>query len=562
LSGAQWDQTVDVLVVGSGAGAMTAALAAATRHADTLVIEKGDLWGGTSATSGGGIWVPNSHLAQAAGAQDSPEEAFTYVRSLAAPNVPDSLIRAYISTAPEMLAWLETASPVRYLSIPYTDYHAELPGGKMGFRAHLPAPLDGRGLGDDILTIRPVHPSANLFGRINWNLAEMQPLLMRTPGWTGVLANILWRYYSDIPQRLRSRTDRYLTSGNALVGGLKMALNQHNVPVKLNTRLVELVTENGRVVGAVVDEAGRTKRIQARRGIILGAGGFERNKTLRKQHLGLDEPRNSGSQPNNTGDALQAAMALGAATRNLDHAWWAPVISVPGEERARPSFVERALPGCIIVNQAGKRYMNEAASYHIVGHEMVQKNLPGAGTDPSYVVFDSKFRDKYPMGPVLPSIPDWLLPDGARQILAKSKTIEGLAGQINVRGSVLRRTIEAFSENAARGEDPDFHRGAAPYDNFYGDPRVTPNPNLAPIDKPPFYALPIYGGDIGTSGGLVTDENARVLDGDDKPIAGLYAIGNTAASAMGGSYPGAGVTIGPAMAFGYAAARHATGANI
>jgi 3-oxosteroid 1-dehydrogenase len=558
LGAAQWDRTVDVLVVGSGAGAMTAALAAASRHADTLVIEKSDMWGGTSATSGGGIWVPNSHLAQAVGAEDSPEEAFTYVRSLAAPNVPDSLIRAYIATSPEMLAWLETVSPVRYLSIPYTDYHAELPGGKMGFRAHLPAPMDGRQLGDDILTMRPVHPTASLFGRINWGLAEMQPLLLRPKGWMNVLATMLWRYYSDIPQRLRSRTDRFLTQGNALVGGLKFALNERKVPVQLNTRLVELVQENGRVVGAVVDENGAAKRIAVRRGIILGAGGFEQNKELRAKHLGFGAPNKSGSQVNNTGDALAAAMALGAATRNLDHAWWAPVISVPGEERARPSFIERALPGCIIVDQTGKRYLNEAASYHVVGHQMAKH---GAIGDPSYVIFDATFRNKYPMGPVMPLIPDWMLPDNVRKILAKANTIEDLAKQINVRGSVLRHTIESFSENAARGEDPEFHRGAAPYDNFYGDPSVTPNPNLAPIVKAPFYAIPIYGGDIGTSGGLVTDEYARVLNGEDQPIAGLYAIGNTAASSMGGSYPGAGVTIGPAMTFGYAAARHATGAN-
>ncbi len=553
-----WDQTVDILVVGSGAGAMTAALAAASRHADTLVIEKSDRWGGTSATSGGGIWIPNSHLARAAGAQDSPEEAFAYVRSLAAPNVPDSLIRAYIALAPEMLAWLETASPVRYLSIPYTDYHAELPGGKMGFRAHLPAPMDGRALGDDILTVRPVSPAASLFGRINWGLAEMQPLLLRPKGWSATLFSMLWRYYSDIPQRLRSSTDRFLTQGNALVGGLKVALNQRNVPVRLNTRLVELVRENGRIAGAIVNEAGVSKRIAVRRGVILGAGGFERNTALRAQYLGFGDPEKSGSQVNNTGDALQAAMALGAATRNLDHAWWAPVISVPGEERARPTFIERALPGCLIVDQTGKRYLNEAASYHVVGQLMAKH---GAIASPSYVIFDAKFRNKYPMGPLLPLLPDWMHSDGVRQILSKADTIEKLAKQINVRGSVLRHTIERFSENAARGEDPDFQRGAAPYDNFYGDPSVKPNPNLAPITEPPFYALPIYGGDIGSSGGLVTDEYARVLDGEDRPIEGLYAIGNTAASAMGGSYPGAGVTIGPAMTFGYAAARHATGAN-
>lgn len=556
-----WDETVDILVVGSGAGAMTAALAAVTRHANTLVIEKGDQWGGTSATSGGGVWVPNSKAAQDAGAKDSAEEAFQYVRALAAPNVPDSLIQAYITRSPEMLSWLETVSPVRYASIPYTDYHAELPGGKLGYRAHLPLPLDGRLLGDDILTMRPVHPAANLFGRMNWSLAETYPLMFRYPGWQKVLATMFWRYFSDVPQRLRSRTDRYLTQGNALAGGLKLALTQNNVPVRLNTRLVDLISEDGKVTGALVDEDGRTKRIRASKGIILGAGGFERNAALRKEHFGSDSTTRSGSQVNNTGDALLAAMKLGGATRNLDQAWWAPVFCVPGEERARPTFMERAFPGSIIVNQAGKRYMNEAASYHIVGHEMATKNTPEASTDPSYVVFDATFRAKYPMGPLMPIIPDWAQAPGVRKMLKKADSIEDLARQIGVPVGALKNTVESFNAGADRGEDPEFQRGAAAYDNFYGDPRVQPNPNLAPIRKAPFYALPIYPGDIGTSGGLVTDENARVLDANDRPINGLYAIGNTAASSMGGSYPGAGVTIGPAMTFGYAAALHATGAN-
>ncbi|MDX2274605.1 MAG: FAD-dependent oxidoreductase [Hyphomonadaceae bacterium] len=561
MSAQNWDETVDVLVVGSGAGAMTAALAAATRHAKTLVIEKGELWGGTSATSGGGIWIPNSHLAKQAGAEDTPEEAFKYVRALAADNVPDSLIQSYIERSPQMLAWLETVSPVRYAAIPYTDYHAELPGGKLGYRAHLPLPLDGRLLGDDVLTIRPVHPSANLFGRMNWSLAETYPLMFRTPGWWKTLLTLFWRYFSDVEQRLRSSTDRYLTSGNALVGGLKIALNQKGVPVRLKTRLLDLVSEDGRVVGAIVDEDGRTKRIRANKGIILGAGGFERNAALRKQHFGSEATNRSGSQVNNTGDALLAAMKLGAATRNLDNAWWAPVFCVPGEDRSRPTFMERAFPGSIIVNQAGKRYMNEAASYHIVGHEMALKNTPEAPTDPSYVIFDAEFRRKYPMGPLMPLIPDWAQSAGVRQILKKADTIEDLARATKLPVAALKETVARFNVGADRGEDPEFQRGAAAYDNFYGDPRQKPNPNLAPIRKAPFYALPIHPGDIGTSGGLVTDEHARVLDQTNRPIGGLYAIGNTAASSMGGSYPGAGVTIGPAMTFGYAAALDATGAN-
>ncbi len=542
--------------MGSGAGALTAALRAARQGAEVLVIEKSALWGGTSATSGGGIWIPNSHLAKVAGAQDSEGEAFEYVRALADPSVPDSLIHAYVQQAPAMLEWLEQNSPVRYLSIPYTDYHAELPGGKLGFRTHLPTPLDGRQLGEDMLTIRPVSPAATLFGRINWSLEEAQPTLLRPPGWRKILLRMLWRYYSDVAQRLRSRTDRFLTQGNALVGGLKMALNASGTPVWVSAPLRELIRAENRVVGAVVEVGGQPVRIGVRKGIILAAGGFERNAELRSRYLGQDDPMKSGSQQNNTGDALTAAMAIGAATRNLGHAWWAPVFSTPGEDRARPSFVERALPGCIIVDQTGQRYLNEAASYHVVGEAMARR----AGQ--SWVIFDEAFRRKYPMGPLMPLIPLFLQPRGVQQILRSAPRIEQLAQKIGLPPQQLKASIDRFNIGARDGRDPDFHRGEPAYDRFYGDPRVTPNPNIAPLDAAPFYAMPIHGGDIGTSGGLVTDEHACVLDESGLPIGGLYAIGNTAASVMGGSYPGAGSTIGPAMAFGFVAAKHALGVNI
>ncbi len=551
-----WSKSVDLLLVGSGAGALTAALRAAKAGADVLIVEKSGHWGGTSATSGGGIWIPNSHLAKVAGAADSPAEAFQYVRALADPSVPDGLIRAYIEQAPAMLEWLEQNTPLHYLSIPYTDYHAERPGGKLGYRTHLPAPLDGRRLGADVLTLRPASPAASLFGRINWSFEDAQPMLLRPPGWHRVLLRMLWRYYSDVGHRLRSPIDRHLTQGTALVGGLRMALNEQRVPLWLNAALTELIHADGRITGALIVHNGKTLRIEARKGVILGAGGFERDPALRRDHIAQPDPQKSGSQRNNTGDALKAAIALGAAVRNLGHAWWAPVFCVPGEDRARPSFIERALPGCIIVDGAGRRYLNEAASYHVVGEAMAKHD-----GDRSFVVFDDAFRRKYPMGPLLPGIPLWLHPRKVRQLLKQAATIEGLARKIGVPPTQLRDSIHRFNAGARKGTDPEFGRGDAAYDRFYGDPRVQPNPNLAPIETAPYYAVPIHGGDIGTCGGLVTDENARVLDAHGEPLSGLYAIGNTAASVMGGSYPGAGATIGPAMTFGFVAAKHATGSN-
>jgi len=557
-----WDEDVDVLVVGSGAGGLVAAINAADGHAKVLVIEKSGEYGGTSATSGGGIWIPNSHLAAEAGLQDSEEEAFEYIRGLSAPNVPDALIRAYIRKAPEMLRWVVEKTPVRYLSLPYPDYHVENAGGKEGFRTHLPAEFDGRLLGDDVRTLRSASPAASLFGIVNWAFTETYALLFRPKGWSKTLASMLWNYASDLPFRFSSLKDRRLTLGTALVGGLRYALNERGVPLWLNTALVDLVREDGRITGAVVRRDGRTLHIRAKKGVILAAGGFERNRELRAKYLpGSEDPTVSGSQIHNTGDAITAAERAGAALRNMQSTWSAPVFRVPGEASARLSTVERALPGGIIVNQAGKRYLNEAASYHLVGREMLAKDQPGAGTQPSWMVFDRSYRHKYPAGPVLPLVPDALQTAGVRKMLKKSDTIEGLAAKIGVPADALRETVERFNADARLGVDKDFNRGGPAYDRMYGDQRVQPNPTLAPLEKAPFYAVPIYAGDIGTNGGVATNENAQAIDAEGNLIPGLYVVGNNAASVMGESYPGAGSTLGPAMTFGYVAGRHITGSN-
>jgi 3-oxosteroid 1-dehydrogenase len=271
------------------------------------------------------------------------------------------------------------------------------------------------------------------------------------------------------------------------------------------------------------------------------------------------DPEWSASQPDNTGDALLAAQSIGAKCDRLGSAWWAPTIRLPEEESARPLFFERALPGSIIINQAGRRYMNEAASYHLVGRWMMERNRSDASTTPSYVLFDQKFRWRYPMGPVIPILPNFLHPKSVRKILVKARSWPEMAQKLGVSPSMLVSEVESFNEGARRGEDPRFGRGHHAYDRYYGDPRVTPNPNLAALDQPPFYALPINPGDIGSNGGLVINENAQVMHADGDAIPGLYATGNITASVMGPSYPGAGATLGPAMTFGYLAALHATG---
>lgn len=559
-----FDREVDVLVVGSGAGALVAALRARHAGADVLVVEKGALWGGTSATSGGGIWIPGSHLAAQAGHPDDLDEAFDYVRRLTAPNVADAQIRAFVDNAHHMLAWIEREAEIRYAALPYPDYYPEVAGSREGYRTHLiPGAFDARQMDRAAFdTMQRASPAASLWGRINWMLAETHIALFRPPGWWKTIGKVMAGYWLDVPQRLRSPRDRRLTLGTALLGLLRNALDRSGTPLWLESPLLSLIEEDGRVTGAVVRHAGRELRIGARKGVILAAGGFERNAELRAKHLpAAPNPEASGSQINNRGDALVEAQRHGAAVRNMDSAWWAPVFRIPGEERGRLSTVERALPFSIIVNQAGARYANEALSYHRFGEAMMTRNAAGAGTDPSWLVFDARYRARYPAGPVIPNIPDALLPAAVRKVLRKSTTIAGLAQAMGVASDALAATVTRFNRMVEQGSDSDFGRGDAAYDRLYGDPRVTPNPSLGTLEEAPFYAIPLHLGDIGTNGGLVTDERARVQRDDGSVIGGLYAIGNMAASVMGYSYPGAGATLGPAMTFGYIAAGDACGIN-
>ncbi|WP_395397656.1 FAD-dependent oxidoreductase [Novosphingobium sp. BL-8A] len=558
-----WDKIFDVVVVGSGAGGMLAALVAAKNRADVLIVEKDKLWGGTSATSGGGIWIPGSDQAREAGFEDDLDDAFRYVRGLSADNVPDENIRAFVDNAAGMLRWVSANTLVRYQAQPYPDYHAENPGGSpTGFRTHLPLEFDGRLLGDTVRTQRFPSPAASLFGYLQWTFAETYELLYRTKGWFSHLVANMAKYWFDLPFRFTSRKDRRLTLGGALTGALRHALNDADVPLWLSSPMRELVRENGRVTGIVVEHGRRTLRIGARKGVVLAAGGFDKNQAMRDEHVPLyPEARLSGGVTSNTGDSIRAGAAVGAGTMNLQSTWAAPVFYVPGEDRGRLCTIERALPGCIMVNQKGERYLNEAASYHITGQLMARRQREHGDASPSWMIFDHRFRHQFPMGPLLPLVPDWLQSSGVRKILQKGATVEELAKRIGADPAVLGRTLADFNHHAAEGQDPAFHRGEAAYDRMYGDYRHGPNPCLRPLTDGPFYAMPIYPGDIGTNGGLRTNARAQVVDDQGAAIAGLYAVGNNAASAMGESYPGAGVTIGPAMTFGYIAARDMTGAN-
>ena len=557
INNGDWD--TDLLVVGSGAGALTAANTAAELGLKVLIIEKAHLWGGTSATSGGTLWIPCTRHMEQAGAADSHDEAFAYLHGLIGDEVPESRLRAYINNASRMLHFLEDKCGTKFQSVTYADYHMDLEGAKE-HRSHEPLPMTAGQLGPDYLTLQPMHCAAQAFGRVNWTISEARPMITRRPGWIWTMLKIMTRYYLDLPQRYKTPRDRRLTAGNSLLGQLRRALNERQVPLRLGVSLRELTVENGQVTGALVDYVGQSIAITARRGVILAAGGFEQNDEMRRRNLGeISSTQWSGSQHNNTGDAIQEAEKIGAALEFMDSAWWAPCFKFGDEDRARPTFAERSLPGCMIINQQGKRYMNESASYHVAGGEMMRRHSDECATIPSWFVFDARYRDQYPVGPIFPGPPmlDRTLKPSIRDMLKKGESIAALAEAIGVESVVLDATFNRFNEYAAKGEDPDFHRGVNGYDRYYGDPRNQPNPCLAPLSKAPFYAIKIFPGDIGTKGGILTDENGAALNTDHQPIKGLYAIGNTSASVMGRTYPGAGSTLGPAMTFGYLAAHHA-----
>nr|MDT0252462.1 FAD-binding protein [Endozoicomonas sp.] len=366
---------------------------------------------------------------------------------------------------------------------------------------------------------------------------------------------IMGRYYGDVFWRFKSKRDRYLTLGNALIAALRASMLDRNISLWLNSPMESLIEENGQVIGIVVNRDGKRLRVKARKGVIIGAGGFESNQAMREQYHPQPSQALWSAAPEgiNTGDGIQAGQELGAATALMEHSWWAPTSHVEGETRSRAMFVERALPNCILVNKAGKRFINEAAPYNDFGDGMY-----GTESVPCWFVFDAQFRHKYPCGALLPgyAVPDKAVSRRYKDYYQKAATLKELAENIGVDVEGLQETVTKYNQYSVEGSDPEFGKGDSLFDRYYGDPNVTPNPCLGPLEKGPFYAVKINIGDIGTKGGLVTNVDGQVLREDGEAIPGLYAIGNTSASVMKQTYPGAGSTIGPAMTFGYLSANH------
>ncbi|WP_432262060.1 FAD-dependent oxidoreductase [Cupriavidus sp. TMH.W2] len=548
----------DVVVVGSGAGGMLAACRAADRGLSVVVLEKSGQYGGTSAVSGGGIWIPLNHHIAPAGGQDDYATALEYVLACTGEHGDPQRVRAYLEQAPRMLQYLEQQAGVRYYTLPrYADYFQKLPGAMPGYRALDPMPFDGARLREEFARLRPPSPGTLVAGRVAVTSAEAHALLCRAPGWLGLAVRQFARYWLDLGWRRKTRRDRRLTLGNSLVGGLRRAMMDRAIPLWLDTALQDLIVEDGTVRGVRAVQDRRTVEIRALRGVILAAGGFERNQAMREQYL--PQPTRaawSATPPNNTGDAIRAAQAAGAGVALMSHVWGAPTVHVQGEEKQRALFIERAMPGCLVVNGQGRRFVNEAAPYSEFVPAMYRDHEKTGSSVPAWMVFDATFRHKYPCGPILPGsvMPDRSIPASLAGILVRADTLAQLAQQIGVDADGLAESVARMNGYAATGVDEEFGKGDNLFDTYYSDPAVRPNPCLAPIGKAPFYAVRIDAGDIGTKGGLATDASARVLRDDGSAIAGLFAIGNTSASVMGTSYPGAGSTLGPAMTFGFIAA--------
>ena len=538
----------DVVVVGAGGAGMTAALTAATQGLDVVLVEKSEYFGGSTARSGGGVWIPGNYALRAARQQDTPEAAKLYLDSIVGDVVPKVRRDTYVDRGPELMDFVREHTPVRFAWVPdYADYQPEQPGGRAAGRSVEPRPLDGRCLGDELARLHPPYskaPANLVVTQANYRWLSLGLRTLRGP--LVALRVALRRLLAVV------RGQRLYGMGNALAIGLRQGLADAGVPVVYGAELTGLVVENDRVVGIEVVHEEETRTVRADRGVVLGSGGFEHNLELRRKHqaepIGTDWTTGA---PSNTGGGILAGIAAGAATDLMDDAWWGPTVPLP----RGPWFAlsERNLPGSIIVNGAGRRYMNEALPYVEAVHAMYAGQATNVAHVPSWLVFDATYRNRYLFagrGPRQPLPRSWY--DAG--VVVRADSLRELAERIGVPADALTDTVTRFNAMAAAGVDEDFHRGESAYDRYYSDPTVKPNPSLGAIETGPFHAVQVVPGDLGTKGGLVTDEHARVLRPDGSAIAGLYAAGNASAAVMGHTYAGPGATIGPAMVFGYLAA--------
>jgi len=548
-----WDEAADLVIVGSGGGALVAALAASSAGAEALVLEKQERVGGSTAMSGGIAWIPNNPVMRAAGIADSYEDAMVHFETVVGDVGPASSPQrrqAFLTAGPEMVDFLQQLGIRFAYCRGYSDYYSNLAGGHDLGRGIEPVPFDGRVLGPWLDRLQP--GLAQTLGlAVMTNEARSLSHYNRSLRSFAVAARVVMRTYAA-----RARHQALLTNGASLVGQLLAVALGRNIPVWTEAPVEELVMEGGRVVGVRVRRGGSSLLVHARRAVLLASGGFAHNRQMREE-FGGDQPNSakwSIANPGDTGECIQAAIRLGAKTDLMDEAWWLPS---PRTGRFAQSTLDQARqrPRTIYVDASGRRFVNESNSYMEVGKAMYARDKTSRAV-PCWLIFDDRYRKRYAHQRSRPGrLPRSLLESG---MVKQAWTIEDLARVCGIDPQGLVDTVQTFNRHAAEGRDPEFGRGASAYNRALGDPNRRVHPCLGPIDEPPYYAVQVVPGDIGTCGGLVTDEHARVIAESGEPIAGLYATGNCTATVMGRHYLGPGASIANSMVFGYVAARHAT----
>lgn len=530
---------------------MTAALAAKHAGLSTVLLEKTEGFGGSTARSGGGVWIPNNYALVAAGQGNASQEVRDYLYEIIGDDVARERIDAFVDNGPAMMDFIREHTPLRFKWVPgYSDYYPEATGGYASGRSVEPVPLDGNMIGAEVDNLTPSYTKAPAgmvvtqadFHKISTGIRRLAgPLTMAKVTIKRLIGLLLRR--------------KMFGMGTALVIGLRKGMQDADIALEYGAELTDLVVEDGQVVGVRVRQGDDEHEVRARKGVILASGGFEQNAEMRKQYqrepIGADWTTGAAG---NTGAGIQAAERAGAALDLMDDAWWGPAIPLP----RGPWFclAERNLPGSIIVNQAGQRFANEALPYVDAVHAMYD-SAEATGIDhfPSWMIIDQRYRNRYlfaGLGPRQPFPGKWL----KSGTIVKADSLRELAGRIDIPADALDATVTRFNTMAKQGKDEDFGRGDSDYDKYYGDPTIKPNPSLGPIDEGPFYAVKMVPGDLGTKGGVVTDVQGRALREDGSVIEGLYAAGNVSSAVMGHTYAGAGATIGPAMTFAWLAARH------
>ena len=563
---------VDVLVVGSGAGGLATAVAAAHRGLTVIVAEKEPVFGGTTARSGGWMWIPNNGPAVRAGIQDSVDKARTYLKHETGEHYDSARVEAFLEAGPRAVDFFEKHTALQFdLGPTFADYHPTAPGGMDAGRSIVARPFDGRELGPEIKRLRPPLREITVLGMMIGSGKELLHFFNVTRSLVSMVfvTGLVARFARDM--LFHGRAMR-LMNGNALVARLARSAFDKGVPIWTSSPVRSLLRDDrGAVTGAIVNRPDGPVEIHTRKGVVLAAGGFPQDAVRRKAlmpHAPSGHEHVSPAPPGNTGDGLRLGESAGGVVdTSLPHsAAWVPISRPPngdGTLGTFPHFVDRSKPGVIAITRSGRRFVNEAQSYHDFCQAMVRRCQDEGGPNAenaAWFVADHRAFRRYGLGYAKPSPVPYkhLIRQG---YLIRGRTPAELATRIGADPQEFERTIRRFNQDAARGEDPEFGKGSTAYNRSLGDPDHKPNPCVAPLDTGPYYAVRVHVGDLGTFAGLKTNEYAEVLDDSGKPVGGLYSAGNDAASIMGGNYPGGGITLGPALTFGYIAARRMAGGN-